>query len=37
MRWTVKDDQPGELFAFFPPDIKRAMDARGERPTYDQV
>jgi hypothetical protein len=36
MRWTVKDDQPGELFAFFPPDIERAMVAR-EGPTLFEL
>jgi hypothetical protein len=25
MRWTVKDDQPGETFAFWPADVQAAV------------
>jgi hypothetical protein len=30
MRWTEKDDQPGECFAFFPPDIESAFVVAGD-------
>jgi len=34
-RWTVKDDHPGEAFAFFPSDIDAAFGDDNVKPIFE--